>query len=348
MVDKIYCMNSYLIFRFIVDDKINFSKDIIHKVVKTVNQTELVNVNNEIDINVYLENCFRIINSKYKKIGILLSGGMDSAILARYLKKDSIAYTFNFNINNFQKDEQTRAEFFANYNNLNIKYVNIDFANVQKCINSLIENKGAPIHSIEPQLYIACEQAMNDGVDCIIYGDAADYVFGGMDKLLSKDWEINDFINFSTYVNTKDVLNDYLDLRFEFEKYLKNNKFYYIDFYNNIVTSESYLSYQNVFSLFNINAIDPYENLKLAKGFDLNKIRKGYSKPEIRNLFKLLYSDVDIPEKNPMPRPVDFYFENWVGPKRSEFVNNININRFSGNQKWMIWCLEYFLNYFNF
>ena len=44
-----------------------------------------------------------------------------------------------------------------------------------------------------------------------------------------------------------------------------------------------------------------------------------------------------------MPRPVEQWLNSWDGPKRKEF-KNIDINTFSGDQKWMIFCLEYFLN----
>ena len=56
------------------------------------------------------------------------------------------------------------------------------------------------------------------------------------------------------------------------------------------------------------------------------------------------YPEIPVPNKVPMPRPVDIYFLEWQGPKRPEFKNNLNMNRFSGNQKWQMYCLEEFLN----
>ena len=32
------------------------------------------------------------------------------------------------------------------------------------------------------------------------------------------------------------------------------------------------------------------------------------------------------------------------GPKRAEFRDDIDISRYSGNQKWLLWCLEQFLD----
>ena len=56
------------------------------------------------------------------------------------------------------------------------------------------------------------------------------------------------------------------------------------------------------------------------------------------------YPNIPLPEKHPMPRPVDEYFKNWEGPKRKEFRKDIDISKYSGNQKWLLWCLEQFLN----
>ena len=45
-----------------------------------------------------------------------------------------------------------------------------------------------------------------------------------------------------------------------------------------------------------------------------------------------------------MPRPVDSYFAGWKGPVRPEFRDDIDIQTFSGNQKWQLYCLERFLD----
>lgn len=77
---------------------------------------------------------------------------------------------------------------------------------------------------------------------------------------------------------------------------------------------------------------------------DLKRVRNGESKYIIRALFKTKYPEKDVPQKLPMPRPVDEYFKDWEGPQRPEFKKGINMHQFSGNQKWQMWCLERFLN----
>ena len=117
-------------------------------------------------------------------------------------------------------------------------------------------------------------------------------------------------------------------------------------FFNNdvVITEESYGSYANAFSAAELSYYDPYELLKLAEPLDIKRVRSGESKYLIRELFAMKYPNTPIPEKLPMPRPVDFYFQKWEGPKREEFIQGLDMTKFTGNQKWLLWCLEQFLN----
>ncbi len=77
---------------------------------------------------------------------------------------------------------------------------------------------------------------------------------------------------------------------------------------------------------------------------DLNRICNGESKYLIRDLFKMRYPDIPVPDKIPMPRLVDSFFADWQGPTRTEFKSNLDISKYNGNQRWLMWCLEQFLN----
>ena len=76
----------------------------------------------------------------------------------------------------------------------------------------------------------------------------------------------------------------------------------------------------------------------------MKRIRAGESKYVIRELYKKKYPDLSLPEKLPMPRPVDIYFKDWQGPTRPEFRRDIDMSALTGNQKWLLYCLEQFLN----
>ena len=71
---------------------------------------------------------------KYNKIGILLSGGQDSAILATYLKPGSNAYTFTTNLSNVYNKDIERAKKYCEIYHLNHRLINIDFSDYEKYI----------------------------------------------------------------------------------------------------------------------------------------------------------------------------------------------------------------------
>ena len=112
------------------------------------------------------------------------------------------------------------------------------------------------------------------------------------------------------------------------------------------MTNESYNSYYNAFKTANLMYFDPYANLIMNKPLDLNRIRNGEPKYLIRELMTNRYPEIPVPNKNPMPRPVDFYFENYKGPSNKIFKKNLDMTKFTGNQKWQLWCLDRFLNKF--
>ena len=229
---------------------------------------------------------------------------------------------------------------------LNHSLIDISFEDYKKFTPIVMQRKGAPVHSIEPQIYKAALQAKKDGIDVMIIGDGADYVFGGMDKLLSKEWKVNEFMNRYLSLDPKKVLKNPSDLTDLFESYRKGDYIDLMSFMYGPITEESYGSYENALHAANMEYIDPYEHLKMREKLDLNRVRNGESKYLIRELYKIKYPEIAVPEKIPMPRPVDYIFKDWEGPQRNEFRNDIPMEQLTGNQKWQLWCAELFLNIF--
>ena len=343
MIDKEFCCSSFLAFRYIEKENAEFFDKMKHRTYELPREEELTLIGNEKELDKELKRIFKSISNK--KLGILISGGMDSACLASYMPKGSDAYTFKFLNGKYDTDELHRAEKFAKENKLNLHYVDIDFDIIKECLKPVMKSKGAPVHSIEPQLYKAALQAKEDGVEMLVIGDAADYVFYGMDGLLSKDWTLEDFYKRAIYIEPSEVLKNPKDVKYLFERYrIDNDMIDFLGFYDKSITEESYGSYDNAFNAAQINYIDPYEKMKLKEPVDLSRIRRGESKYFIRALFKMKYPNIPLPEKHPMPRPVDEYFKDWEGPIREEFRDDIDMSKYSGNQKWLLWCLEQFLN----
>lgn len=340
MIDKDFCMSSYLAFRYIIDDQKDFTEGVTHRTYRLIPDKDRVMVADEHDIDKALEKQISAVRDK--RLGILLSGGMDSACLVSYMPGCD-AYTFRFLGGTYQTEELKRAEYYANKYNMHLHYVDIDWSTVEDNLKDVMIHKGAPVHSIEPQILAAAKQAKADCIDMMIIGDAADYVFGGMDGLHEKDWGYEEFKRRYIYVNPDEVLKHPADINYAFAKYQRGEKIDFIALMHEYTDIESYSSYENAFSTANMPFLDPYEALKMSEPLDLNRIRNGESKYLVRSLFRLKYPECEIPEKRPMPRPVDEYFATWEGPIRNEFVENLDMRAFSGNQKWLLWCLEQYL-----
>lgn len=341
MTDKKYCMSSYMAFRYIEKNDLDFYPGMHHKNIQPIpdEQRILVHTSDDIDQEIGRQ----IEQFADKKKGILLSGGMDSAIVASYLS-GSEAYTFRFLGGEYQKEELVRAEYYAKYYGLNLHYVDISWDTVVTYLEPVMKAKAAPVHSIEPQILQAALQAKADGVEMMFVGESSDLIFGGMDGLLAKDWTFEEFMNRYIFTKPEDVLVEPESMQYLFERYRKNgDKIDFLKFMDDVFSIESSSSYLNAFAVAEMPYCDPYAKLKMTDELDLYRVRHGEPKYLIRELMTKKYPEIPVPNKVPMPRLVDAYFKTWEGPTRPEFCKNIDMNKFTGNQKWQMYCLEKFL-----
>ena len=102
-------------------------------------------------------------------------------------------------------------------------------------------------------------------------------------------------------------------------------------------------SYTNACECAGIEAKTPYITTYLAEPLDYQKVRSGENKYIVREIFRKLYPNLEVPDKRPMPRPMDEWMKVWSGPLRKEFVPHC-IDGLNGDQKWQVWCLERFLD----
>lgn len=341
-ISKTYCMSSYLALRYIEDDSKDFYPGLHHTNIKPVPSDQRIPVRTPAEIGDSIRQ--QLENFRDKKKGVLLSGGMDSAIVASYLA-GSDAYTFRFLGGEFQREELARAEYYAECYGLRLHYVDISWDTVTNFLVPVMNAKAAPVHSIEPQIYQAALQAKADSVEVMFVGESSDLIFGGMDKLLAEDWTLDAFMKRYTFTNPADVLREPVSMQYVFERYRKDgDKIDFLAFMDDIFSVESSSSYLNAFAAAGMPYYDPYARLIMADPLDLTRVRNGEPKYLIRGLMKMRYPDIAVPEKVPMPRPVDSYFRDWSGPSRPEFLPNLDMSKFTGNQKWQIYCLEKFLD----
>lgn len=341
MVDKKYCMSSYLMFRTIVDNSKSFSEK--SKPVLWKDYGNRTGIHDSIELEEYLrERVLKAIDGK--KIAIALSGGIDSAILARFMPKGSVAYTFKCIVPGVDViDETLGASKYAEYCGLEHRIVEVYWEDFEKYAPILMKKKGSPIHSIEVQIYKAALQAKNDGMDALLFGENADIIYGGMDGLLKKDWLFGEFVDRYSYVMPYKALKE---SELILEPYLRFEKDGHIDphsFINEIFRREAMGTYSNATNVAGIEAVCPFSETYMAVPIDYERIRKGESKYLVREVFARLYPGFEMPPKIPMPRPMNEWFKDWQGPIRQEFWPHCTDNM-TGDQKWMVWALEKFLS----
>lgn len=341
MTDKQYCMSSYLMYRYVFNEEKNFREG------KKCNIVDIsfprVPVKTADELLLALE-------KEVKKAceggnaALALSGGIDSAILAKFMPKGSKAYTFRCVVPGKEvTDESVQAAKWAKECGLEHEIIDIYWEDIESVSEILMEHKGAPIHSIEAQIYLAAKKAKEDGIDKFIFGENADIIYGGMDGLLAKDWTYAEFVDRYTYLMPYKVLKEpnlIVDPFLEFEKkgHIDGH-----DFINKYFRQEALGTYHNACETAGIEFIGPYSTTYLDLPIDYARIRSGESKYLIREAFRKLYPNKELPAKIPMPRPMNEWFDKWEGPKREEFVQNC-VEKLSGDQKWMLWSLERYLN----
>lgn len=345
--DKDFCLSSYMAFRYIWKDGLDFYPGFHHTNYQAISETERVPVKTSADIDREIQKQFDKLYSQFDHIGILLSGGMDSANLAAYLKPSSHAYTFTSGTGVFNADVE-RAKKYCEKFKLQHHLIEITFEDYQRYTPIVMSRKWAPVHSIEPQIYKAAIMAKKDGVDCVIVGESADLIFGGMDKLITPEWTFDSFVQRYTFLDPSLVLATPIAQNELFEYYrINENHIDHMKFMDEVFAIESSSSYLNAFGAAELPYYDPYARLIMAEPLDMNRVRCGEPKYLVRGLYTIKYPELEIPFKIPMPRPVDAIFKDWMGPIRSEFRKDIPIKELTGNQKWQLWCAEQFLNMYD-
>jgi len=121
--------------------------------------------------------------TKGKKIGIVLSGGLDSSLvvaLAReiYPSADLRTYTSGFvGDNEFEYARIVSEKFETEHKEIELSVD--DYLGDMSFIRELIRFKGEPLHPNELALAYAEKQAALDGCEVILCGEGADDIFGG-------------------------------------------------------------------------------------------------------------------------------------------------------------------------
>ncbi|HTU57668.1 MAG TPA: asparagine synthase-related protein, partial [Polyangiales bacterium] len=190
--------------------------------------------------------------------GLLLSGGIDSAILAAMLPADTRTYTIRF-VAQDAIDESEQAAAYARSKGLQHRVVEVTWQDYLQHTAGLMRHKRAPLHAIEVALHKAALVARADGVDTLIVGNGADSNFGGMDKLLSRDWSFDAFVARYTFVDPARVLTAPRSVRSVFAPYRHGELADVVRFLHEVHGPGIVQAFENAITSAGCRIIAPYE-----------------------------------------------------------------------------------------
>ena len=337
--DLNYCMSSYLMYRTVVDQDRRFFDSVDPYFYHNDKPRKPISSSDELDLHLRSE-IHRILQDG--PAALMLSSGMDSAILAAYLPEGTQCYTLHCQAHS-GIDETVTAGLYAEKNKLKHTVIEVTWSDFENYALPLMRQKGYPIHSIEVQVYKAALQAKKDGIRTLIFGETADIIYGGHSSLLSRDWDLEQFTDRFSFVDVTKVLRHPQIIQDPILPHVQpNGNVDVFGFLNAFEYDVSLGFYNNACRLGNINFFSPYASSILGLPLDLNRIRSGDGKYIIRELFRKLYPDLPIPAKTPLPRPMSEWLKNWNGPLHHELIPD-HIPSMTGDQKWYVYALNQFL-----
>ncbi len=343
MVDKDFCISSYLAFRYVVKPGIGWKPGMSPEYPCGVEAGQ-VSVR---DAKEVVREVRRIVGQFFEtrrgKTGILLSSGIDSAIIGALMPKGTRAYTIRFQAED-AVDEVAGAKKIADHLGFSHCIVDVGWGDYEKTIDFLMRHKKSPLHPAEAGLYKAALTAAEDGVRVLVVGNGADSTFGGMDKLLSKDWGFDEFVARYTFLNPIHALKRPKSMRDYFEPYRRDSGVDVVKFLKTVHGLGIIQMFENAVRAGGCEIFAPFEKLKLGVDLDMARIRRGESKYILREVFGNLFPGFEAATKIAFARPMTQWLDRWSGPKREEFREDLDVTDLTGEQKWQLYCLERFLN----
>jgi len=277
--------------------------------------------------------------SNLDKPALLLSGGMDSAIMVPHLPKGAVAYTTYH-----EGDERFEVDLAKNYCDrfqIEHRVIEIQAKDYLNTIDKLMTNKKMPLSPAEPIFYLAAKKASEDGYYDVITGGAADARLGGF-RNLRKNRSLNSFeqkLN-KNYLNPRKILKQGLSIKYLLDEYRLDKKNF---FGNYTVDTDKFLrevglerfAYDNAISSGGCRHIAPLADFI----FNFDKA-KNHKKPKyvIEEIFQSIYGQRP-PKKLGIHKPIsllsDYKPESYIFRK-------LNWTKLKYPQKFLVYSLDRF------
>ena len=339
-----FCMSSFLTFRYVVRKEAAWMPGFA-PVWPQPSSPDPIGVSHAAELLDALRHLVSQVTRR-SQLGIFLSGGIDSALLAALLPEGTPAYTIRFAAEG-AVDESPMAAVYAERCGLPHRIITVTWADYEQTMDVLMRHKRSPLHPVEVGLFRAASEAARDGLRTIMIGNGADSTFGGMDQLLARDWTTDEFVRRYTFLDPASAIKEPVSMRPVYEAYGATQRFDVRGFLKEVHGRGIAQAFDNAIQAAGCQSVEPYEALTLTAPLDLARIRRGESKYLLRELFRQFYPDLEVPEKIPFARPMDQWLQAWSGPQRREFVEASVRPSYSGEQKWLLYSLERFMNLVN-
>ncbi len=338
-VDPVYCASSFFQFRMIEDDDHIFAPGVYPRRFDIPEGRTPVHDSTELEVALKAS-----VDKDLKsgKCALMLSSGIDSAILARMMPRGTKAYTLRCCAPG-AVDETSQAARYAEICGLDHEIIDITWDDYVRYTPGLLRHMGQPVHSIEPQIHKAALTAKAAGYDTLIFGETADIIYGGHSIQLCREFELDEYIVYHNFIDPRVVLKEGVIIREPYERHFVNGRMDVYGFLNDVHLRQSPNSYVDACSLADIRFSAPYLTTELAAPLDLARIRAGENKYLVRELFHRLYPDMGQPKKLPMPRALEQWMADYPGASRPEFYPGAGRDM-SPDQKWYVYITEMFMN----
>ncbi len=329
---------SFLTFRWLVDPELEWLPGVRPRFPST-SQAPRTPVRTSADVDAALSG---LVEKAPPATGILLSGGIDSAILAASMPTGAHAFTIEF-VAEGAASEAPMAARFAAARGLEHHVVRVGWDAFVEHTPALARHKQAPLHPVEVGLFVASRAARDLGIENLVVGNGADSNFGGLDQLLSRDWTLDVFEERYTFVDPRVAMRAPASLRDVYTRFIGDGGFVDLPaFLRDVHGPGITQAFDNALGAAGVAMIEPYERLRLDVPLDLARVRAGESKYILRELFAKRYPGLAVPDKLAFVRPMDRWLADWGGPARPELVPDVS--RASGEQRWLLYALERFID----
>ncbi len=276
-------------------------------------------------------------------LGLLLSGGIDSALLAAFVAPGTPCFTIAFDVPG-AIDESTAAAAYATRWGHPHHVIRVRWQDYLAEADALMVRKRSPLHAIEVPLYLAARAARAAGVHTLLVGNGADSNFGGLDKLLAVDWSFDDFVRRYCFADPARVLAEPCDVTPWFAPYRTATGVDVQAFLHEVHGQGIVQSFETAIGAAGVEVIAPYETLCHRGPLDLDRIRAGEPKYLVQEAFRRTYGAGHAPTKIPFARPTDIWLADWTGPApRPELRRGLDLRDAGGEERWLVWCLDRFL-----